>query len=187
VKQATLLAVLTGAGVGIAAAMVERGATESDPPALPPAAARPVAEATVAPARAATPAVSAPASSSPASEPFPPTEPAIASPDEFQAAAIACDEKDAGACRRAALAADLGSVVPKDPERARTFRKVELTIVVRACEKGAVDACLTLADRYLRGDGLEQNDRTATALIAHARELCARRPEDACRNVPAAD
>jgi TPR repeat protein len=174
--------VLTGAGVGIAAAIVERGATESDPPPLPPAAAEPVAAPSAAPAP--TPAVSAQASSAPASEPFPPAEPAIASPAEFEAAAIACDEKDAGACRRAAAAADLGTVVRKDPERARTFRKVELTIVVRACEKGNVDACLALADRYLRGDGLEQNDRTATALIAHAKEICSRRPEDACKNVP---
>jgi TPR repeat protein len=183
-KQATLLAVLTGAGVGIAAAIVERGASEGDPPPLPPAVAQPVEEPNVPPAEAKTPAVSASASSSPASEPFPPAEPAIASPEEFEAAAIACDEKDAGACRRAAAAADLGTVVRKDPERARTFRKVELTIVVRACEKGNVEACLALADRYLRGDGLEQNDRTATALIAHAKELCARRPEDACKNVP---
>jgi hypothetical protein len=183
-KQATVLAVLTGAGVGIAAAIVERGATEGDPPPLPPAAAQPVPERTVAPAGAATPVASAQASSSPASDPFPPAERPIASPEEFEAAAIACDEKDAGACRRAAAAADLGTVVRKDPERARTFRKVELTIVVRACEKGGVEACLALADRYLRGDGLEQNDRTATALIAHTRELCTRRPEAACRNVP---
>jgi len=183
-KQATVLAVLTGAGVGIAAAIVERGATESDPPPLPPAAALPVAERTVASAGAIAPVVSAQASSSPASDTFPPAERAIATPEEFEAAAIACDEKDAGACRRAAAAADLGAVVRKDPERAKTFRKVELTIVVRACEKGGVEACLALADRYLRGDGLEQNDRTATALIAHAKVLCSRRPEDACRNVP---
>ena len=35
-----------------------------------------------------------------------------------------------------------------------------------------------------RGDGVAASERTATALIEHAREVCARRPEDACRNLP---
>jgi TPR repeat protein len=111
-------------------------------------------------------------------------EPAITSKDEFQAAAVACDEKDAGACRRAARAVELGEVVPKDLARAKTFRRVELTVLVRGCEKNSVEACVTLADRYLRGEGVAPSERTAAALIDHAREICERHPEDACRNVP---
>jgi hypothetical protein len=61
---------------------------------------------------------------------------------------------------------------------------VELTALVRACEKGGVDACLVLADRYLRGDGLAQSDRTATALIEHARTLCEKKLEPACARLP---
>jgi hypothetical protein len=75
-------------------------------------------------------------------------------------------------------------VVPKDEARAKTFRKVELTALVRACEKGGVDACLVLADRYLRGDGLERNERTASALIEHTKTLCAKKLEPACQRVP---
>jgi hypothetical protein len=96
------------------------------------------------------------------------TDPPLASPEEFEAAAIACDEKDAGACRRAAAASELGTVVPKDLERAKTFRKVELTVLVRGCEKGAVAECLTLADRYLRGEGLAQRTRRSRSSITKA-------------------
>jgi hypothetical protein len=74
--------------------------------------------------------------------------------------------------------------VAKDLERAKTLRRVELTILVRKCEKGGVEECLTLADRYLRGDGLEKNERTAEALIEHTKEICARRPVAACSAVP---
>jgi hypothetical protein len=183
-KPTTLTAILFGCGVGVSAAVGGfLGAhSEAEPP---PPAARPSAERPKAPAPAAS--VTEP------TEPVtaesiaglqPEGDPPIESKADFEAAAIACDKKDAGACRRAASAVELGSVVPKDLERAKTFRKVELTVLVRGCEKGTVEACLTLADRYLRGDGLAQNERTATALIEHAREICSRRPEDACRGVP---
>ena len=174
---------------------------DAKPPPLAPAAARPFDLDAEAPTQAASTqpnaAVSALGEPSPASQAaaLPPAsvasptpiegEAPIASKEEFEAAAIACDEKDAGACRRAAAAAELGAVVRKDPERAKTFRRVELTVLVRGCEKRSVEACLTLADRYLRGDGVTQNERTATALVEHIKEICALRPEDACRNVPA--
>ena len=185
-KPTTLTAILFGCGVGIAAAVGGfLGAHSESPAPPPPAASSPIVE---------KPRIAAPAER--ASEPtqvvaaenlagLPPEgDPTIDSKADFEAAAIACDKKDAGACRRAASAVELGRVVPKDLERAKTFRKVELTVLVRGCEKGTVEACLTLADRYLRGDGLAQNERTATALIEHARELCSRHPEEACRGVP---
>jgi hypothetical protein len=104
---------------------------------------------------------------------------------EFDSAALACNEKHGVACRRAAAAAELGAVVPKDTARAKTFRMIELTLLVRGCDKNSVAACLTLADRYLRGDFVEKNERTASALIERAKELCEKRPDDACRDVPA--
>jgi len=201
----SLIAVLAGAGVGVFAAIGWRRAPDDQkPPPLAPAAARPFelphAEPPAQAARS-EPNVPSPAraEASPAPLPVVPSastppsvtplmaldgEVPIASEEEFEAAAIACDAKDAGACHRAAAAAELGVVVRKDPERAKTFRRVELTVLVRGCEKRSVVACLTLADRYLRGDGVAQSDRTATALVEHTKEICAKRPEDACRNVP---
>jgi TPR repeat protein len=197
-------AVLAGAGVGFVAAIGLWRPAPSKPPALaaapgaaapfaPPAPLEATHRATEAelPVATAVTAVTTPAPSARPEPSVPPSLPTapddevpIATKEEFQAAAIACDEKDAGACRRAAAAADTGTVVPKDPERAKTFRKVELTAIVRACEKKTVTACLTLADRYLRGDGVAQNERTAAALIEHVKEICAHRHEDACRAVP---
>ena len=193
----SLVVVLFGFGIGIVAAVAFRDPAPEGVPPLPPAAARPVEGSRAAdapPTTAETPALapaSAPliapatsASSAPAAATPTESEPPITTKDEFQAAAVACDEKDARACRRAARAVELGEVVPKDLSRAKTFRRVELTVLVRGCEKNAVDACLTLADRYLRGDGVAASERTAIALIDHAREACARRPEDACQNLP---
>lgn len=184
IKAASLLAVLIGSsvGVGIAVAMNGRDAPKH---ADSPPAARSISEpALSAHARAEAPAPPrAPEAAKVAEFPVESEQP-VTSKEEFEAAAIACDGKDAGACRRAASAVELGTVVPKDLERAKTFRKVELTVLVRGCEKGVVEACLTLADRYLRGDGLAQNERTATALIEHARELCSRNPEPVCDKVP---
>jgi hypothetical protein len=201
----SLIAVLGGAGFGVFAAVGWRSAPDAQkPPPLAPAAARAFdlshaegreraarsepSVASRAPAEASPePTPGAPASAPPSVTPLMAVdgEAAIASEEEFEKAAIACDGKDAGACRRAAAAADLGVVVRKDPERAKTFRRVELTVLVRGCEKRSVEACLTLADRYLRGEGVAQSERTAIALLEHTREICAKRPEDACRNVPA--
>jgi hypothetical protein len=194
----SLVAVIFGFSVGIVTAFAFRERPPEDTPPLRPAAARPIegsapastpppaaperpalVPASAAPASAAAPAISAPSVPTPTD-----VEAAITSKDEFQAAAVACDEKDAGACRRAARAVELGEVVPKDLARAKTFRRVELTVLVRGCEKNSVEACLTLADRYLRGEGVAPSERTAAALIDHARESCERHPEDACRNVP---
>jgi TPR repeat protein len=185
-RPTSLFAVLFGSGVGVAAAIGGYTDTPDAPPQLGPAAARPVHARNEASSPSHRDAARKIAASSVSPTEAPPLEddPPIRSKEEFQAAAVACDEKDAGACRRAALAAELGDVVPKDPNRAKTFRKVELTALVRACEKGGVDACLVLADRYLRGDGLAQSDRTATALIDHARALCAKKLEPACGRVP---
>ena len=185
-RPTSLFAVLFGSGVGVAAAIGGHTGTRDQPPELGPAAAQPVQARHEAspPSQRDAPRKTAASSASPAEGPPLEDDPPIRSKEEFQAAAIACDEKDAGACRRAALASELGDVVPKDLARAKTFRRVELTVLVRACEKGGVDACLVLADRYLRGEGLAQSDRTATALIDHARELCAKKLEPACGRVP---
>jgi hypothetical protein len=185
-KATSLFAVLLGTGVGVGAAIAGRTDNQVEPPPLAPAAALPVdarGEKHLPPSRREEVPMTAP--SAPPAQPAPhEDDPPIRSTQEFQAAAIACDERDAGACRRAALAAEVGDVVPKDLARAKTFRKVELTALVRACEKGGVEACLVLADRYLRGDGLVQSDRTATALIEHAKTLCAKKLEPACSRVP---
>lgn len=188
-KTTSLFAVVFGSGVGVVAALGGRGGTADEPPPLPPAAAQSL-EARKEPTRESerdergVPRQPALRSAAPPAEAPPEVDPPVRSKEEFQAAAIACDEKDAGACRRAARASELGDVVPKDLTRAKTFRRVELTALVRACERGGVDACLVLADRYLRGEGLEQSDRTAAALIDHTKTLCAKKLEPACSRVP---
>jgi hypothetical protein len=186
-KPTSLFAVLLGSGVGVAAAIAGYARTRDEPPPLSPAAARPLDPRGKEPPprrHEGEPAKSAPSSARSSEDTPPEDDPPIRTKEEFQAAAIACDEKDAGACRRAAIASELGDVVPKDRARAKTFRKVELTALVRACERSGVEACLVLADRYLRGDGLTQSDRTATALIEHAKTLCAKKLEPACGRVP---
>lgn len=148
---------MVGSGIGVGAALFGRETEKSEPaPLLAPAAARPFE----APAERTAPAVasrtmeekSAPSASSAPPRTLVENDPPITSQTEYEAAALACEGKDASACRRAARACETGEVVAKDLDRAKTLRRVELTILVRKCEKGSVEECLTLADRYLRGD-----------------------------------
>lgn len=89
-------------------------------------------------------------------------------------AELSCYDKKPEACRLAAEAYRAGAVVAADPEKARTFLKVELTYLVRGCEKRLIAACLRLAERYARGEGLPENASTAEQLLVHVKELCAR-------------
>lgn len=185
-NQGNVYAVLLGTGVGVAVALLQREGARESPPPLPPAAAQPFpsererrAEVAARPETSVSPDPSAVESATSHGVPTPLEEP-IASQQELGAAVLACEKRDAGACRRAALAAENGTVAPKDLALAKRLRRIELTLIVRACEKSSVEACLALADRYARGDGLARNERTARALHEHVRTLCARRPEPAC-------
>jgi TPR repeat protein len=189
--KAQALAVILGAAAGVGLALVRKA---DDPPPLAPAAARPLATANAAalPAApapsAATPVASAtelgpaadaagpppPGSSESALKPSAPLPP-LATPDELTAAEIKCYQKEPEACRRAADAHEAGRIVPKDAERARHYRKIELTQLVRNCERDSPNACLILAERYQTGDGVARSARQTAALVDRARTLCRRK------------
>jgi len=116
------------------------------------------------------------ASPAPSAAPFPlpaPLPPAT-STAEVEQAEIRCYEVDPEECGRAADAYDTGVLVRHDAEHALQLRKVELTRLVRACEKRSPHACFVLAGRYESGQGVDENDKHALGLLEHARDLCRR-------------
>lgn len=185
----SLLSIATGAGLGVLGAVF----LQMDPP-EPAAAREPAAQASVltpsaTPALAAEPPARKPAAAEPpvltaSQKPEPDARSAVndepKTAAEVTRAEMACDARDKSGCIRAAVAYETGSVVPKNPELARTYRKRELTLVVRGCEARSPAACLALSGRYARGEGVEQSARKAEALIRHAREICQLRPTAEC-------
>jgi len=181
--KAQAAAVIVGATAGVALAFVQK---REPPPPLPPAAARASA---LAPARAVPPSppavrlppmASAVASGRPSTSAAPPLLvpppglPPIATPDELTATEIKCYQKHPESCRRSADAYEAGRIVPRDAERARHYRKVELTQLVRNCEQSSPVACVILSARYQSGDGVARSARQAAALVDRARMLCRR-------------
>ena len=104
--------------------------------------------------------------------PFAAALPPATSVAEVERSEIRCYETAPEECGRAADAYDLGQLVPRDAERAAKLRKIELTRLVRACEKRSPHACLVLAGRYESGQGVPENDKHAQGLLEHARDLC---------------
>jgi hypothetical protein len=133
------------------------------------------------PAASAEAPASAPAAAD-SSLPFATPLPPVTSKSELDRAEIRCYEVDPEECGRAADAYDIGQLVPRDVARAARLRKVELTRLVRHCEERSPHACLVLAGRYETGQGVDENDRHARALVEHARELCRRHPTGECVN-----
>ena len=141
--------------------------------------------ATAAPEPPSAPAPNTTASAGPASAPvFPfaiPLAP-VATKGELDRAEVRCYEVDPEECGRAADAYDAGTLVPRDAARAEKLRKVELTRLVRRCEERSPHACLVLAGRYESGQGVDENDKHAWALVAHARDLCRHGAKSECEN-----
>jgi hypothetical protein len=106
------------------------------------------------------------------------TPPATAA--EVTRAEMACDARDKAGCLRAAVAYESGVVVPKNLSLARSYRKRELTLVVRSCDARSPAGCLALSERYAKGDGVERSEKTAEALVVHAREICKLRRSSEC-------
>ncbi|HEY3493575.1 MAG TPA: hypothetical protein VGK73_02770 [Polyangiaceae bacterium] len=189
-------AVLIGAVVGVSAALARRGDEPSPAPGAADApavarreepapepvgpAANPTSEAPLNPVAATLASALLPAAGQPAATLRVPAPPAVASLDELKAIEIRCYDQDTVACRRAAAAYDAGGVVARDAARAENYRKVELTQLVRQCEKRLPLACLRLADRYDEGDGVARDARRAQKLADHAGELCSKRPVEGC-------
>jgi len=137
-------------------------------------------------------AVPAPLASGPASASAPPREttsepfpmaaplPPVTNAKELERAEIRCYSVDPEECGRAADAYDAGLFVRRDAARAANLRKVELTRLNRRCEQRSPHACLVLAGHYESGAGVDENDKHARALVAHARELCRRGSKAEC-------
>jgi TPR repeat protein len=186
----SLVSIATGAGLGVLGAVFLQmdpaepaDASAASPPAAVTASAVPPLESQPAPP---TPVPAEPAvlTASQKSETI--ARPAANEPKtaaEVTRAEMACDARDKGGCIRAAIAYETGNVVPKNPELARTYRKRELTLVVRGCEARSPAACLTLSERYARGEGVEQSSLKSEALVRHAREICVLRPTAECADL----
>jgi len=178
-------------GVAGAAAALGRmpPPTEAPAPELRPVAALPAvsvappAPLEPVPAAAATASTSAVAVASKNAAPMPQT-PAVNSRYELTGYEIACHEKkDPGACRASAMAYEEGKVVSADLARAKLFRKIELTFLVKHCESQVPAACSDLAYRYQRGDGVAKNEASAQVLLQRAKELCFGRRSEICRTL----
>lgn len=189
----SLLSIATGAGLGVLGAVF----LQMDP--AEQAAAREPAPNAAAP-KANEAEVTAKPLEAPAPEPKPvPAEPAVLTasqrmkpalrpsaegapetPAEVTRAEMACDARDKAGCLRAAVAYETGAVVPQNLALARSYRKRELTLVVRGCDARSPAACATLSDRYARGEGVEQSQLKAEALMRHAHEICKLRRSREC-------
>ncbi len=93
-------------------------------------------------------------------------------------AQLACNRKSPEACERAARSLDSGSAGVKDPSRARSLRKIALTLYVKQCETSRALACARLAEMYETGFIVQPNPRNAAALRQRVDELCARRKDE---------
>jgi hypothetical protein len=184
------IAILLGAAVGATAALSLRHNAAPPRPALAAQAPSPrprAAEPPVPPASA--PALAPPAASAdplvlvpaPATGPAPtgsspfrlaPALPPVTTAAELERAEVRCYEAAPEECGRAADAYDVGQLVARDPERAARLRKIELTRLVRACERRSPHACLVLAGRYASGQGVPESEKHALGLVEHARDLC---------------
>lgn len=129
------------------------------------------------------PSPSASASLTPPSVPPPPE---VADLAELKTAEILCYQKDPDACYRAAAAYAAGKLLPADPKRAESYRKVEQTQLFRQCEKSSVRSCLVLAERYANGDGLPVDVKKSQKLLRHVADVCARKPAPECSLLGAA-
>lgn len=97
------------------------------------------------------------------------------SQENLLAAQIQCNRASPEECERAALGLDSGALGTKDPPRARSLRRIALTLYVKQCETGRALACARLAEMYEVGDIVQVNPRNAQALRARVTELCAQR------------
>jgi len=110
----------------------------------------------------------------------------LSPPDTEQsllATQLRCNGKSPEDCERAAQSLESGAFGhAKDPKRARALRRLALTLYVKQCEAKRAAACARLAEMYTTGESVKPNARSATALRARVRELCAKEPsEDVCR------
>jgi TPR repeat protein len=182
-RSATWLAIVLGGAAGAVMAFAASPPRSSNEPApsLEPVAARPAKIERDPPAQVPTsPVVAGRASASPSalSQSL-----RASSRDELTQFEIACQEKkDAGRCRAAAEAYEQGSVVHADTARARLFRKIELTFLVKQCESQVPLSCFALADLYRRGDGVARNPTNAQALLERAQQLCKSKPSAGCES-----
>jgi TPR repeat protein len=159
--------------VGVTAAVASRGEKAAEvAPVATPAPERAVTDARSASLAETAPVLAAATSAAPAANALAPPASSLAVP-VASSSALAPEPYEAG------------QLVPRDAARAETYRKVELTQLVRQCEKRKPAACTRLAARYAAGDGVGKDERKARQLNAHARELCARRPSEGCDSLQA--
>lgn len=162
-----------------AAAVPRASANRPAAPAAPAAPANGLAaapgEPSAAPAAsiAVTPSASPAASAAPARRAFDLSEPTTA--ENLLSAQVQCNRSSPEDCERAAFGLDSGKLGTKDVVRARSLRRIALTLYVKQCETGRALACARLAEMYDAGDIVQANPRNAQALRTRVSELCAQR------------
>lgn len=189
----SLLSIATGAGLGVFSAVLLQmdpaEQAEAHTPVDKPAEAKPSHPAPAmieAKKEALSPAEAAVVPASQRGAPAAESAPGPKTAAEVTRAEMACDARDRAGCIRAAEAYEAGVVVPKNLALARNYRKRELTLVVRSCDARSPAGCLELSERYARGQGVEQSEKKAEALVAHAREICTLKRSPECETLLAA-
>jgi hypothetical protein len=95
--------------------------------------------------------------------------------ENLLSAQVQCNRSSPEDCERAAFGLESGKLGTKDAVRARSLRRIALTLYVKQCETGRALACARLAEMYEVGDIVQANPRNAQALRTRVRELCAQR------------
>ncbi|MFZ5889768.1 MAG: hypothetical protein ACOY0T_01755 [Myxococcota bacterium] len=105
----------------------------------------------------------------------------LSEPETEQAlldAQIACNRSIPDACERAARALESGRAGTKDPTRARSLKRIALTIYVKQCEASRPAACARLAEMYEVGETVQKSEKSVQGLRARVAELCKARPNE---------
>jgi hypothetical protein len=91
---------------------------------------------------------------------------------------IACNRSQPEACERAARALESGTSGTKDPARARSLKRIALTLYVKQCEGSRPAACARLAEMYETGETVQKNEKSVQGLRVRVTELCRTRPTE---------
>lgn len=93
---------------------------------------------------------------------------------------LLCARGHVAACFQVAHAYSAGRGVHADLERARSFRRRGLNLLVQSCYDKNPEACYALAHLYRTGQGVPQSTQQANGLIQHTRFLCSFTPSPVC-------
>lgn len=74
-------------------------------------------------------------------------------------------------------------VAARDPEKARVYRSLAVSLLDERCFERDAESCEGLAELYRTGTGVEKNEATAATLATRARELCKGKTSSFCEKL----